>query len=322
MIGSAGLWITSAGPGDLRHDAGMVYALDPRIHRVWRSPSTLQFGVDTPILTLDDVSNAEERMLVALDAGVTMPGLQMVARRARADPGAVARLLERIAPVLAPVHAPAAGSAPHDDHRTRPMVVLDGSGQTAARLVEVLGGTGMEVRSGLTWADPVVDVAAASVIVGAFAIEPERHRRWLSRDVPHLAVVFGDDGVRVGPLVRPGAGPCVGCVDRWLADADPAWPAMASQLHTRDPRRETPLVAASTASVAAYAVLDLLSGGNALTGSSVTIAYATGERTAQTWEPHPECGCLAVPAGCADSRSDPQRDAGAGGAISARNRDG
>ena len=267
----------------------MVYALDQRIHRVWRSPSSLQFGVDRAILTLDDLSTADERMLVALDAGVTMSGLQMVARKARADAGAPARLLERLAPVLA---------APNTEERTaqeRPVAVIDGAGHTAVRMIELLDAAGVDARSGLSWTDPVVDAAVVAVVVGAFAIEPERHRRWLRRDVPHIAVVFGDDRVRVGPLVEPGLGPCLGCVDLWLADADPAWPAMASQLYTRDARRETPLVGSAAAGVAGFAVLDRLGGGDELRRSSVTIDYADGARAEQSWEPHPACGCLALP---------------------------
>jgi bacteriocin biosynthesis cyclodehydratase domain-containing protein len=284
------LWITSAGSDDLRHDAGMVYALDPRIHRVWRSPSSLQFGVDRAILTLDDLSNAEERMLVALDAGITMSGLQMVARRARADAGAPARLLERLTPVLA------GSPAEEQATRERPVAVVDGAGHTAVRLIELLDAAGVDARSGLTWDDPAVDTAAAAIVVGSFAIEPERHRRWLRRDVPHLAIVFGDDRVRVGPFVDPGAGPCLGCVDLRLTDADPAWPAMASQLYTRDARSETPLVGSAAASVAGFAVLDRLGGGRALGRSSVTIDYADGARAERSWEPHPACGCTMLPA--------------------------
>ncbi|KRC50654.1 hypothetical protein ASE16_06500 [Leifsonia sp. Root227] len=270
----------------------MVYALDPRIHRVWRSPSSLQFGVDRAILTLDDLSNADERMLVALEAGVTMSGLQMVARRARADAGAPARLLERLAPVLA---VPRGAEQESERAGGRPVAVVDGAGHTAARLIEVLDAGGVDVRSGLSWTDPAVDTAAVAVVVGSFAIEPERHRRWLRRDVPHLAVVFGDERVRVGPLVDPGAGPCLGCVDLHRTDADPAWPAMAAQLHTRDARRETPLIGSAAAGVAGFAVLDRLGGGRSLSGSSVTVDYADGARAERSWEPHPACGCLTLP---------------------------
>src|SRR4051794_41909400 len=80
----------------------MVLALDSRIPRVWRTPHSIQFGVDEPTLVLDGVSAADERMLVALAAGVTADGLQLVADRARAPATAVTALLERLGPGPAP----------------------------------------------------------------------------------------------------------------------------------------------------------------------------------------------------------------------------
>src|SRR4051794_15311541 len=68
-----------SGGGVLRHASGMVYALDPSLHRVWRTPDILQFGVDRPRLTLHGVTISEERMLVALEGGTTMAGLLLAA---------------------------------------------------------------------------------------------------------------------------------------------------------------------------------------------------------------------------------------------------
>src|SRR4051812_8354656 len=163
----------------------MVLALDPRIPRVWRTPHSIQFGVDEPALVLDGVSAADERMLVALAAGVTAEGLQLVADRARAPAAAGATLLEQLAPVLAPErHPPAPRSDP-------PLVVLDGSGPTAAALEGILSDAGVPVRRRLSWSDTEVDRADAAVIVASYAVTPQRHVRWLRRDVPHLPVVFG-----------------------------------------------------------------------------------------------------------------------------------
>src|SRR3954453_14492800 len=117
----------------------MVLALDPRIPRVWRTPHSIQFGVDDPVLVLDGVSAADERMLVALAAGVTADGLQLVADRARAPDTAVATLLERLAPVLTPERQ---SPAPPRDP---PLVVLDGSGPTAGALEGILRDAGVPV---------------------------------------------------------------------------------------------------------------------------------------------------------------------------------
>src|SRR5947209_270847 len=113
----------------------MVYALDPRIHRVWRTPDVLQFGIDSIRLLLDGVSTAEERMLTALDAGVTLPGLALSAGK-DTGPADVQRFLDRVAPVLAPER--------RAENRRR--IVIDGAGATAALLLAILLDEGADVR--------------------------------------------------------------------------------------------------------------------------------------------------------------------------------
>lgn len=262
----------------------MVHQLDPCIPRVWRSPRALQFGVERPLLILEPVGIAEERMIAALASGATLGALRMIARGAGRGPAAVDALLARLAPVLEPPADAEAGDAP--------VVVLDGAGPTAARILALLREAGVDVRSGLPADDPAVDLAAAAVVVGAYAIAPHRHQRWLRRDISHLAVVFGDGGVTVGPFVRPGEGACLRCVDLHRRDADAAWPALAAQLHTRPLPGETELVCGAAASAAAGAVLALLRGGPGRTDDAARYDADTARWSEQSWEPHPECGCL------------------------------
>ncbi|GAA1442787.1 TOMM precursor leader peptide-binding protein [Leifsonia poae] len=265
----------------------MTFALDPHIHRVWRTPHILQFGVDRPLLTLTGLSNAEERMIVALDAGVTLSGLQLVARKAGGDAADVDRFLTRVSPLLAKAPTPAAPPS---------TVVLDGAGPAATRIGQVLRESDLDVRAGLRWSDPAVRAARAAVIVASFAVEPERHGRWLRRDIPHLPVVFGDDAVAIGPFVEPGEGACLGCIERHRADAEPEWPAMASQLYTRDSGRESSLVSTAVAAIVGRLVLERLhSDSRRAAEVSLSLDYATGITTARGHSPHADCGCRALP---------------------------
>jgi len=293
----------------------MVYVLDPRLPRVWRTPDSIQFGVESPVLLLEGVSPAEERMLAALASGVTAEGLRVVAAKARASPGDVEALLERVRAVLV---------RPRRREPRPPMrVLVDGGGETAEVLGRMLGAAGVEVGSGPPWppwseaadaadaADGVGRVGGAVdavVIVASYAVEPRRHARWLRRDVPHLPIVYGDGGVTVGPLVRPGRGPCLRCVDLHRTDADPAWPAMATQLHTRDPVGETAVAAGAAAARAAAVMLAELRGptvdtpkldgpdaGGGRSAHSARLAVGAVEWVSRAWEPHPECGCLGLP---------------------------
>ncbi len=59
----------------------MIFQLDPRIPRVWRTPTDLQFGVDRQLLVLHDVTAAEERLIADLEHGVTRDGLTALAGR-------------------------------------------------------------------------------------------------------------------------------------------------------------------------------------------------------------------------------------------------
>jgi bacteriocin biosynthesis cyclodehydratase domain-containing protein len=279
----------------------MIYQLDPHIHRVWRSPDVVQFGVERPVLTLRGLSNAEERLLVALDAGVTLSGLQLVARRAGGDADVVRRMLHRLTPVLldpAGRSRTAAASA-----TAEPIVVLDGAGRSAARAAQVLRESGVDVRSGLAADDPVIDAAQVAIVIASFAVHPERYRRWMQRDTPHLAVVFGDRSVTVGPFVEPGDGPCLGCGHRRQVESDPDWAAMAGQLFSRDAGRESSVVGSTVAAMIARAVLDRVQrDSRPLRATSVSVVYETGFTSVRTHRPHEECGCRALPGtGTADA---------------------
>ena len=297
----------------------MVLALDPAVQRVWRSPHALQFGVERALLVLDALEPVEERMIAALDGGATLGALQLIARCAGARPSVVEDLLARLGPVLAQDSAVASPDAAAPASASAPVVVLDGDGPTAARILALLGAEGAEVCSALAADDPALDTADAAVIVAAYAVEPQRHLRWLRRDIPHLPVVFGDAGVTVGPFVRPGAGPCQRCVDLRRRDADPAWPAMATQLHTLPRPGETELVCGAVSSVAAGMVLAGL-GGDGLpagvpAGSTARFDTATARWSERRWSPHPECGCLSLAAALLMEQPDSSGSVGSVGSV-------
>ena len=194
-----------------------------------------------------------------------------------------------------------------------PLIVLDGDGRTAALVPDLLASSGADVRSGLAWSDPVVDAASAAVLIASYAIEPGRHARWLRRDIPHLPVVFGDEGVVVGPFAHPGAGPCLRCVDLRRTEEDPAWPAMAAQLYTLPRPGETAIVSAAAAAMAATVVLAaVLHGETDRRCASEHYDARSGRWSRRTWKAHPECGCQGLP----------EVRFAAGGRSSSRKRDG
>ncbi|MEO7122934.1 MAG: hypothetical protein ABI400_07415, partial [Lacisediminihabitans sp.] len=230
----------------------MVLKLDPRYRLLWRTPTSLQFGVDNPRVTLSELSVADDRMIAGLIRGISRSGLSMIAEDAGADESEVSRLLDAVAPIL---HTEVVGTHAEPNASLR-RVCLSGVGRTADNIAAILSTADITVHRG----EPDAERVELAIIVAQFVIEPELHGAWLRRDVPHLAVVFGDAQVRIGPVVEPGATPCLYCLERHATDADPARTAIASQLWGQRSPVETGLVSSEVAALVARYAVSRLSG--------------------------------------------------------------
>jgi hypothetical protein len=284
----------------------MTLRLDPRRPVVWRDPATLQIGIDPPRVVLEHVTSVEERLIAALGVGVTRAGLDVVAgdHTHLVDP-----LLGRLTPALL--------TGP----RGRPArVSVTGSGLVADLVVRLLASSGVAVglipRSEHT-THPDADPDGAgedaeedlAVIIARGVVAPAVRSRWLRRDTPHLAVVTSDAAVRVGPVIEPGHGPCLVCLERHRSDADPAWPAIASQLLRHPPVDPPAPIAAEAAALIARRVLDRLASLGPTARSStpgrpteIRIA-AVGEVVEREVGRHPDCGCAELESGPSRSRA-------------------
>jgi bacteriocin biosynthesis cyclodehydratase domain-containing protein len=234
----------------------MVLKLDPRWPLVWRDPHTVQFGVDLPRAVVERVTSAQERMIAALVAGVPRSGLELFAA-----PDEVDELLERLMPALDEGADPPAAAAVH------------GTGPTAEKLLALLA-----------------PAASPVVIVAHHVVSPDLHGRWLSHDLPHLPVVYGDSLVHIGPFIEPGTGPCLFCLELHRTDADPAWPAIASQLLGRHAGTETPLIAVEVAAIVTRLVARRAADGPGAAWS-VELEVSTGRTSERVWARHPDCQC-------------------------------
>ncbi len=259
----------------------MVLRLDPRFPLLWRTPQSIQFGTDRPRVVLEVVTHADELVIAALVAGVSRSGAEMIGRSAGLHDGACDALIRALDPALehpAPQQVPATA-------------IVIGSGETAELVKRLLVGSGMAVLADEPDASPEI-----AVIVAHYVIEPEVHGRWLRRDIPHLAVVFGDEVVRVGPIIRPGTGPCLYCLELHRTDSDPSWPAIASQLWHRRSGIESSLVAAEVAATVARLVLARRIVHRIGPLTTIEIDAGSGERMLREWGSHPECGCASLTA--------------------------
>lgn len=241
---------------------------------VWRSPAAIQFGGHRPVVVLDPVSPAEERMLGALERGVPEASL---AAQARCTHDEAAHLLSRLDPVLR--RPPASPNL---------SITLRARDAQTRRLADAAGTLGL--LGPQTDGEPLV----AGIVAGAYAIPAIAYRDWLRDDIPHLGIVFRETDVLVSQVVVPGVSPCLRCADLHHRDEDACWPAVAAQLVTRTAAAaDDPVLVAAAITTAVRALRQTVLGG-------APMALARGIRLAPDGSlvefdapAHPECGCLA-----------------------------
>jgi hypothetical protein len=135
------------------------------------------------------------------------------------------------------------------------------------------------------------------VLVEDLVADALRGPALVSGATAHLGVVIREADSVVGPLVVPGTGPCLRCLDLHRTDTDEMWPTLAAQLRTGATPGEPAVTAAVCAGIGAAAVLTHLDG---LVGLGAGVTYEVSLPDAvprrRTWAVHPECGCTALPA--------------------------
>jgi hypothetical protein len=143
-------------------------------------------------------------------------------------------------------------------------------------------------RPGTRFAGAIPDQPTVSVFVGDHLADPAWYRFTAAAGTPHFPVVFGEASVEVGPVVMPGVGPCLHCVDSYRLDADPAWAWVGTQLGSRPDPGEEPSLAAGAASLAVAFALGVVDG-RARTGVSVLLQLGEPVPLIHTWTTHPDC---------------------------------
>lgn len=163
---------------------------------------------------------------------------------------------------------------------------------------------------------------ALVVLVEPDAADAVAAKELVGADVTHLSVVIGQGTVVVGPLVVPGHGACLACLDLHRRDRDPDWPRVLLQVLSarrstagrpgRAAAEET-VLAQLGASVAALQVLAHLDASGeeprpAATSATLELALPDGLPRRRPWPPHPDCGCCWSPGTAgSDQRTAPAR---------------
>jgi bacteriocin biosynthesis cyclodehydratase domain-containing protein len=155
-------------------------------------------------------------------------------------------------------------------------------------------------------AQPVRTGGDGRVLVVLSPAGPVVPPEWLMRvrARPHLLVAVRETSAVIGPLVLPGASPCLRCLELARADRDPAWPVLAAQL-VGDQRAVEPCdvaLASAAAALTAMHALAWLDSGRAdgavpaspLLGGVLEISLIDLSMRRRSVVAHPDCGCTAA----------------------------
>jgi hypothetical protein len=192
---------------------------------------------------------------------------------------------------------------------------LDGPALMLDQLAAVLAAADVRVRiaadastvmahDGANSGSTAIDCDLA-IAISHYVLAPALRGVWLRRDLPHLTVNFSDTRVELGPVIEPGHGPCLYCIERHRTDADEAWPAIISQLWGRRSALESPAIVGEIVAVVARMAIRRLAAPptppafsppafSTPAFSTVEIDAVTGERSDREWTIHPECGCTGL----------------------------
>lgn len=257
--------------------------LDPAQPPLWRSTTTLQFGIDA-VAIVEAGEAWHLRLLRELERGVPEDALERIAVTLGAPRGRATAFVQRLAPAL---------SAPPAPPR-RITVQADASMATAD--VDIVAGalaaTGLSIEREV-WGDHREQPPAAApvVLLGHHIIDPRRAGALMLRDLAHLPLVFVGGRIEAGPLVDPGRTACLSCLAAERRDADARWPLVAAQLVGREP---SPVDAGRLflgGLLAARVLSDAEQRGRRPTSHSVSLGVDALHPRIRAHRPHEDCLC-------------------------------
>lgn len=244
-------------------------------------------------LVLDGLTDDETTAVVRLTATLRAPG----GGEYRPAPSA------RWPQVLHVIHQAAALLTPLESVTGQVMVLGEGPlpDEICRALAPIVGRVITEPEALLApESDPAIHAPDLVILPAVDAVTALAGRPWHGRGVPQLPVVISGGRLNVGPLIRPGAGPCLTCLDLHRGARDPGWaPWMASRALRSDVDDELdawPELRVTAAALAALVVRGLLEGQPLPTGVGLSLERPHPRVHHHLWTRHPSC------CGVADAR--------------------
>lgn len=256
--------------------------LAPSRPPLWRTPSSLQLGVDGEV-RLEDVTPWQERLLHALGDGIPDAMLAPLARSLGAAPADAEAFVAQIAPALVPVAPPRLA--------VQVQLPIDIAFAEADALARGWSAAGVDPVRTVRWAPEDPDPTLPLIVVADRLLDPRQAAALMAADITHLPIEVAGDRAEVGPLVVPGATACLSCRHARRTEADEQWPLLAAQLLGRERIRTDTAILLEAALLAAR-LLRGAPGTDPRASLSVTISSADARRTWHVHRPHVRCLCL------------------------------
>ncbi len=138
------------------------------------------------------------------------------------------------------------------------------------------------------------------VLAGAPIVDPAVSDDLVNRAIPHLPVTLVETTATVGPLLVPGDGPCLRCIDLYRTDRDPDWPLVAAQLGSGCGAPVEACDVVLSVAAASLAVLEVVAWlersvsphrWQRSAGRAYVLRLPGGQPRPRTYSAHPRCGC-------------------------------
>lgn len=158
-------------------------------------------------------------------------------------------------------------------------------GLPRVRAAQALIGTDLQMHSRISGS---FDAVSLAVLITTDIVNPASYQIWQARDIPHLSIVFDEDGVEVSPLIEPGKTSCLACYEKHRIETEPNWPVIAPQLLALDRTLADSALLLFASGVAVNQILNFIDHGQS---ESNAVRLNRDGKIASFMPPAISCGC-------------------------------
>ena len=257
-----------------------VYRIRTARPFLWRTPSTVQVGVDEPPLVVENIPDRAAPLLHALQSGVSRDGFQLLAQQLRVPLTWAQRLVESFSPAFR-----------KDPSEPQPRFIVTGPGVARRIVADTLRSWGFVAT--LASHPRPSQLKAIHLWVADYVIDPQWLPRYGTGRSRHLPLVFSDRSITAGPLITPGRTPCLSCRELLLREKNPDWLALGSQLWGTSAPTATEHLARMSAVLVAMSVghIQIPPLTNQQTPLIASFSPNSGTLSVELATFHPECRC-------------------------------